>query len=249
MKQKPAKKKTVRSEPLSNSSALAPFTLFTVEPQSTESRSSNDELSPEHIIAKIRQLRYFQVHTLVELLVGLINELERRETEDLWRILSAASNRVTWPVLAGQHRTIQNKNTKHLSESNSGRDVRPILDLSEVPINPTPARLCALALIEIVEQTRFRACCSELIYNSEPEQMTVEHLERLRVLSQPRSPNALSKVVVNWSLVFKMGNFPNSPTIPRSISKWQEAALELLNVNSNGDPSSIPELCALGVNP
>jgi len=239
--------KIVRNKSQTDTAAVAPFTLFTAEPTTREPGSANGELSPEHIIAKIRQLRYFQVHTLVELLVGLINELERRETEDLWRALSVARKRVTWPVLAGRHTAIQKKNAERFERIQLGRDIRPIINLVEVPINPTPARRCILALIEIVEQVRFRASASELIYNFNPDEMTAEHFQRLRGPQPIEFTQILfSKVVVNWSLVFKIGKLPDLVNSPENISQWQEAALELLELSSDEDPSSISELCALG---
>jgi hypothetical protein len=192
-------KKAAKREKRDSPVAFTPFTLFTVEPKTDESSSTDGELTAQHVIAKIRKLPYFKVSTLVELVVGLITELERLEAEDLLHVLWVARKRVTWPVLAGRHTAIRKKNAERFERIELGRDIRPIVDLREVPLNPTPARLCALALIEIVEQTRFRACASELIYNFKPEQMKDEHFARLR------GSGSITTIVTRPRLVFTGG--------------------------------------------
>lgn len=211
----------------------------------------NNAFDPEYVISQLntyyKRFRMTPAHGLVDLAVGVIQELERLADKDPQGVSRAAAKRVTWPVLAGRHTAIKKKNEALFDQIGLGRDPLTPLDFGAVPIDLTPTKKWALQLLQLVEQIRMRTWCSEIMWRGKPSQMTDEQRERLlrdipSEFTQPLFPT----VNVNWVLVFEIGNLPVLASNEKSLKAWQNAVWDLLLLNSNGHPEDLPELCAIG---
>ena len=186
------------------------------------------------------------VRRLVDLAVTTISQLEMLWSDGNPHLREVASTRITWPVLTGHHTAILKRNAEWVKGIGLGHDAQNQLLLAQLPARATPARNQTLRLLELVNHIGDSAIWNESIH----EDLTRCDESFLRVLRswlrQDFTPSIFRKVILSWPLVLKIKKLPLLGNGREIVAQWQDAALELLSLNCNDNPASIPELSVLG---
>lgn len=186
------------------------------------------------------------VARLAALATEAILELERLSSSGNRHIQDVARWRIDWPVLTARHHAILEKNATWIESIGLGTNADTRILLAQLPARQTPARRCTLHLMKLVAHIQHAGVWGESIH----EDLTLCDESFLRVLrswlKQDYTPTMFKKVKLTWPLVLRIKKLPPLGPEATTIGAWQDVTLELLALNCDEDPSSIPELCALG---